>query len=93
MTSEICLSCIIRHPEYNKIKIDMAESEEALERVFEFSFQETSQDLSHNGKLAHYGLVLRQDVLAINLSNTRKRLHGYRYYLHVASQIWCKDML
>ena len=51
MTSEICLSCIIRHPEHKSIKIDMAESKEALERVFKFSFQETSKDLSQNGKL------------------------------------------
>ena len=33
--SKNCLSCIIPHPEHNKIKIDMAESEEML--VFEFS--------------------------------------------------------
>ena len=39
MTSEICLSCIIRRPEHNKIKTDMAESEEAFEGVFEFSVQ------------------------------------------------------
>ena len=51
MTSEICFPCIIRHPEYKKIKIDMAESEEALEVVFEFSVQETSKDFSQNGKL------------------------------------------
>ena len=66
MTSEICLSCTVRHSEYNKIKIDMTECEEAFEGVFEFSFQETSQDLSQNGKLAHYGLVRRQDVLSCN---------------------------
>ena len=51
MTSEICFSCIIRHPEHNKIKTDMAESEEALEVVFEFSVQKTSKDFSENGKL------------------------------------------
>ena len=51
MTSEICLSCIIRHPEHNKIKIDMAESEKAFEGVFEFSVKETSKNLSQNGKL------------------------------------------
>ena len=51
MTSEICLSCIIRHQEHNKIKIDMAESEETFEGAFEFSVQETSKDLSKNGKL------------------------------------------
>ena len=28
----------------------------------------------------------RQDVLAINLSNNRRSLHSYRYYLRVASQ-------
>ena len=50
MTSEICLSCIIRHPEH-KIKINMAESEEALEGVFEFSVHETSKGLSQNGQL------------------------------------------
>ena len=50
MSSEICLSCIVRHPENNKINIDMAESEEAFERVFEFSVQETLKDLSQNGK-------------------------------------------
>ena len=51
MTSEICLSRIIRHPKHNKIKIDMVESGEALEGVFEFYVQETSKDLSQNGKL------------------------------------------
>ena len=54
MTSEICLSCIIRHPEH-KIKIDMVESGEAFEGVFEFYVQETLKDLSQNGKL----IVLR----------------------------------
>ena len=52
MTSEICLSCIIRHPEHNKIKLDMAyESEKVLKAVFKFSVQETSKDLAQNGKL------------------------------------------
>ena len=41
---------ITRHPEHNKIKIDMAESEEAFEIVFEFFVQETSKDLSQNGR-------------------------------------------
>ena len=50
MTSEICFSCITRHPEHNKIKLDKVESEEALEGVFEFSVQETSKDRSQNGK-------------------------------------------
>ena len=49
MTSEICLSCIIRHPEHYKIN-KIAESGEAFEGVFEFSVQETSKDLSQNGK-------------------------------------------
>ena len=31
------LSCITRHPEHNKMKIDMAESEEVFEDVFGFS--------------------------------------------------------
>ena len=48
---DICLSCIIRHPEHNKIKTDTAGSEEAFEGVFEISVQETSKDLSQNGKL------------------------------------------
>lgn len=48
MISNICLSCITRHPEHNKFKIDMAEFQEAFEGVFEFSVQETSQDLSQN---------------------------------------------
>ena len=48
--SEICLWCIIRHPE-RKIKIDMAESEEAFEGVLELPVQEMSKDLLHNGKL------------------------------------------
>ena len=39
MTPEIFLSCIIPHPEHNKIKTDMAESEEAFDRVFEFLFR------------------------------------------------------
>ena len=64
----------------------MAESEEAFERVFEFSVQETLKDLSQNGKhivltpmmtgarSCHWSLVYRQDVLAIHLSNTRRRL-------------------
>ena len=43
------LSFITRHPEHDKIKIDMAESEETFEGVFEFSVQETSKDLSQNG--------------------------------------------
>ena len=51
MTSEICLSCIILHPEQNKIKIDMVDSEEAFEGVFEFSVLETSKDLLQNGNL------------------------------------------
>ena len=51
MTSEICLSCIIRFPEHNKIKLDMAESEKVFKGVFEFSVQETSKDLLQNGKL------------------------------------------
>ena len=57
MTSEVCLSCIIRHPEHNKIKLDMAESEEALEGILEFSVQETSKDLSRNDK----HIVLKQE--------------------------------
>ena len=48
---EICLSCIIRHPEDNKIKIDMGESKEAFEGNFDFSVREASKDLSQNGKL------------------------------------------
>ena len=51
MTSEICLSSVIRHPEHNKIKVDMAESEEAFEGVCEFSVRETSKGLSQNAKL------------------------------------------
>ena len=51
MTSEICFSCIIRHSEHNKIKIDMVKSEEAFEGVFEFSVQETSKNLPQNGEL------------------------------------------
>lgn len=51
MSSEFCLSCIIRHLEHNKIKIDIAESEEVAEGVFEISVQETSKKLSQNGKL------------------------------------------
>ena len=54
MTSEICLWCIIQHPEHNKIKIDMAESEEAFEGVFEFSVQVTSKDFSQNSKPRYY---------------------------------------
>ena len=54
MTSEICLSYIIRHPEHNKIKIDMAEPEEAFEGVFEFSVQVTSKDLLQNSKPRDY---------------------------------------
>ena len=52
MISEIWLSCITWHPEHNKINIhvDMAKSEEAFEGIFEFSVQETSKDLSQNGK-------------------------------------------
>ena len=49
MTPEIFLSCIIPHPEHNKIKIDMAEYEEVFDGVFKFSVQETSNDLSQNG--------------------------------------------
>ena len=49
MTSEICLSCIIPHPDHNKFKIDMAESEKLFDGVLEFSVQETSNDLSHSG--------------------------------------------
>ena len=45
-----CPSCIIRHSEHSKIN-RIAESEEAFEGVFEFSVQETSKDLSQNGKL------------------------------------------
>ena len=51
MTSENCLSCIIQHPEHNKIKIDMSEFEKVFEGVFEFSVQETSKNLSQNGKV------------------------------------------
>ena len=51
MTSEICFSCIIWHPEHSKIKIDMVESEEAFEGVFKFSVQEMSKDLPQNHKL------------------------------------------
>ena len=40
-----------------KIKIDMAESEEAFEGVFEFFVQEMSKDLSQNGKL----IILKLD--------------------------------
>ena len=52
MTSEVCLSFLVRHPEHNKIKVDMTESEEAFRGVFEFSVQETSKDISQNGKLS-----------------------------------------
>lgn len=47
MTSEICVSCIIRDAKHKKINIDMAEFEEAFEGVFQFSVKETSK----NGKL------------------------------------------
>ena len=47
----------IWHPEQKKIKIDMAESEEAFEGVFEFFVQEMSKDLSQNGKL----IILKLD--------------------------------
>ena len=40
MTSEICLSCIIPHPDHNKFKIDMAESEQVFDGLFEFFVQE-----------------------------------------------------
>ena len=99
MTSEICLSCIIRHPEHNKIKIDMVESGEAFEGVFEFHVQETLKDLSQNGKLtvlnpkqeaAMSVQSVNTDVLAIDLSNTGWRLHGSHCYLHIASQICFK---
>ena len=43
------LSFMQPHPEHNKIKIDMAESEEVFVGVFEFSVQETWNDLSENG--------------------------------------------
>ena len=49
MTSEMCLSCILPHPDHNKFKIDMAESEEVFDGAFEFFVQETSNDLSHSG--------------------------------------------
>ena len=45
--SKTCLTCIIPHPEHNKIKIDMDKSEEVL--VFASSVQETLNDLSQNG--------------------------------------------
>ena len=45
----------------------------SVRRVFEFYVQDT--------------LVRRQDVLAIDLSNTRRRIHSFRCYLLVASQI------
>ena len=51
MTLEISLSCIIRHPEHEKIKIDMAKSGKAFEGVFIFSVQEMMKDLSQNVKL------------------------------------------
>ena len=95
MTSEICLSCIIRHPEHNKIKIDIVESGEALEGVFEFYEQGNIERpfakwQTHRCKTeprsCHQSLVHRQVALAIDLSNTRRRLHGYHYHLHVASQ-------
>ena len=60
MTSEVCLSFLVRHPEHNKIKVDMTESEEAFRGVFEFSVQETSKDLSQNGK--HIVLTPEQEV-------------------------------
>ena len=61
MTSEIGLSCIIRHPEHNKIKIDMVESGEAFGGVFEFCVQETLKDLvSQNGK--HIVLKPKQEA-------------------------------
>ena len=40
----------------------------------------------------HRSLARKQNVVAIHLSNTRRRLHGYRWYLHVTSQICFKDM-
>ena len=51
MTSEICVSCIIRDAKHKKINIDMADFEEAFEEVFQFSVKETSKDLPQNGKL------------------------------------------
>ena len=38
----------------------------------------------------HESLVRKHDVLAIDSSNTRRRLHGYHCYFHVASQICFK---
>ena len=49
MSSEICLSCLIGHPKHNKIKTDIAKSEEEFAGVF--FFQETSKGLSQNEKL------------------------------------------
>ena len=93
MISEICLSYIIRHPEHNKIKIDMAESEEALEGLFqsfcsgnvERRFAKWQTHRSKTGaRSCHKRLARRHDVLASHFSNTRRRLHGYRGYLCVA---------
>ena len=61
MKSEICLSCIIRHQEHNKIKTYMAMCEEVFNGVFEFSVQETSIDLLQNGKLI--GLKPEQEAI------------------------------
>ena len=36
----------------------------------------------------HWRQVRQQDVLAIHLSNTRRRLNGYHVYLLVASKVW-----
>ena len=61
MIKEKCLSCIIRHSKHNKIKTDMAVSEEMFDGVFEFSVQETSKDLSQSGKL----VVLKPEQEAV----------------------------
>ena len=79
MTSEICLSCITRHLEHNKIKIDMAESEEAFEGVFEFSVLETSKDLSQNGKHISFWV---QWVLTF-------KGKGLTYFGNMYRAIWC----
>ena len=56
MSPEICLSCIIRHPQHNNIKTDMAESEETVK----ISVQETSKDL-----ISVIWMSLRRYVLKI----------------------------
>ena len=80
----------------------MAKSEEVFDEVFEFSVQETLKDLSQNGKL----IVLkpeeeatirdeskdRMSLQSTYHSNTCRRLHGYRGYLHITLQICFKDM-